>query len=364
MTTYAIRHGLAPLLYCALGRFIHNFSSIKMIQGKVSTPNLPWGINQDRLHMLLDSYMSTLRRNSHIQAILKELNEALVGADITCILWKGAALINGVYPDIGLRPMDDIDLLILPEHLKKLKKVLIRLGFTSNTTYPMTWHRQGISLDLHLDVVHGDRISGRLKALPITADKVGQESRPVPEFQSLVTLSPHDAIICAAVHALKHGFTRDIWLMDALYLLNQYPETITRPEKLIQRSLDLRASLPLFILFSLLETLPNNLDLRFTYRLRPKNFGFWPRIFLKSFEKTQHIPHAGEIFYFFLMDSHRQQIAFLLETMFPARQIMQQLFPHKRLTPYWLYYPHRIARLAVMGMQTLRALLRFSQKKI
>ena len=260
--------------------------------------------------------------------------------------------------------MDDIDLLILPEHLEKLKKVLIRLGFTPNTTYPMTWDRQGICLDLHLDVVHGDRIAGRLKALPITVEKVFQESRPVPEFRSLGMLSPHDAIICTAVHALKHGFSRDIWLMDAFYLLNRYPQTITRPEKLIKRALDLRASLPLFILFALLETLPNNLDLRFAYRLRPEKFGFLPRLFLKSFQKTQHIPHAGEIFYLFLMDSHRHQIAFLLETMFPSRQVLQQLFPHKHLTSYWLYYPHRIVRLATMGMQTLQALLRFSIKKI
>jgi len=357
--TYAIHHGLAPLLYCALGRFIHNFSSIKMIQGKVSDSKLPWGIDHDQFHMLHDSYMSTLRRNSHIQAVLKELDENLTDNAITCILWKGAALINGVYPDIGLRPMDDIDLLILPNHLLKTEKVLKRLGFSPRAAYPLTWYRGEIVLDLHLDVVHGDRISSRLKALPITAETLLPATRPLAKFRRILTLSPHDALICLAVHALKHGFSRDIWLIDAVSLLTQYPEMITRPEKLIQRALDLRASFPLFILFSLLETLSNNLDLRFTYRLRPKKFGFLPRLFVRSFKNAHQIPYIGELFYLFLLDSYRQQISFLIETMFPSRQVMHQLFPHKHLMPYWFYYPHRILRLAGMGIETLKALLHF-----
>lgn len=357
--TYASRHGLAPLLYRTLGRFIHNFSSIKMIRGKVSDSNLPPGVNQDRFNMLFDSYMSTLRRNSHIQSVLKELDETLADNDITCIIWKGAALINSLYPDIGLRPMDDIDLLILPNHLLKIEKILKRLGFSPRTAYPLTWYRGEIVLDLHLDVVHGDRISSRLRALPITAETLVPETRPLSNFRRLLTLSPRDALICLAVHALKHGFSRDIWLIDAVNLLTQYPEIIARPEKLIQRALDLRASFPLFILFSLLETCPNNLDLGFICRLRPKKFGFFARLFVRSLKNARQIPYAGEIFYLFLLDSYQQQVSFLLETMFPSRQVMRQLFPDKRFMPYWFYYPHRILSLAGMGMETLKALFHY-----
>lgn len=309
--------------------------------------------------MLFDSYMSTLRRNSHIQSVLKELDETLADNDITCIIWKGAALINSIYPDIGLRPMDDIDLLILPNHLLKIEKILKRLGFSPRTAYPLTWYRGEIVLDLHLDVVHGDRISSRLRALPITAETLVPETRPLSNFRRLLTLSPRDALICLAVHALKHGFSMDIWLIDAVNLLTQYPEMISRPEKLIQRAQNLKATFPLYILFLLLETCPNNLDLGFTCRLRPKKFGFFPRLFVRSLINARQIPYAGEIFYLFLLDSYQQQVSFLLETMFPSRQVMRQLFPDKRFMPYWFYYPHRILSLAGMGMETFKALFHY-----
>ncbi len=359
MINYAIRHGLAPLFRRGLGTVNKNILSLSP-QEYVADMNTPWRIGQEQLDLLRDSYLSTLQHNMQIQAALKDLDQSLAGTEIICMVWKGAALIFDAYPDLGLRPMDDIDLLVSQQHLEQFKRILQRLGFEPRPLYPLTWHRRDIVLDVHLDVVHGDRISGRLKALPITAEILSQEARSFSDLQQLVTLSPHDALICLAVHSLKHGFSRDIWLADAFFLMNQFPETISPPEKLIQRALDFQASLPLYILISLLRRWKQNLDLKFIDRLRPQRFGFVPRLFLESYATAKPIPHSGELFYLYLMTSYRQKVAFLLETMFPSRQVMQQLFPDKRLNPHWLYYPHRIVRLIAMGMETLSALNRFS----
>ena len=159
--TYAIRHGLAPLLYHAVGKFIQNFSNIRMIQGKVSEPSLPWGIDPQRFQMLSDAYLSTLKRNSQVQSVLKELDSALAHHNIPCILWKGAAFINNLYADIGLRPMADIDVLVSKQHKEAMEAILRRLGFVPRSAYPLTWDRREIVIDLHLDVVHADRISSR-----------------------------------------------------------------------------------------------------------------------------------------------------------------------------------------------------------
>lgn len=361
MTNYAIRHGLAPLFRRGLGMMNKNILSLDA-QKHTADINTPWGIDPELLNLLRDSYLSTLQHNMQIQAALKALDESLAGTEIVCVVWKGAGLIYDVYPDLGLRPMDDIDLLVSQQHLEQFKSVLQRLGFEPRPWYPLTWHRRDIVLDVHLDVVHGDRISGRLKALPITADILSQETRSLSDFRQLVTLSPYDALICLAVHALKHGFSRDIWLTDAFLLMNQFPETISPPEKLIQRALDFRATLPLYILFSLLQRWNQNLDLKFIDRLRPKRFGFIPRLFLESYATAKPIPHSGELFYLFLMTSYREKIAFFLETMFPSRHVMQQVFPDKRLNPHWLYYPRRIVRLMAMGMETLNALNRFTKR--
>ncbi len=349
MTNYAVIHGVAPIFRRGLGKL-----------GNSADHDIRGGIYHESPTILRDSYLSTLKHNLRIHSALQELDDALTGSGIIGILWKGAAFIYDVYPGMGLRPMDDIDILIQQQHLEKFTNLIKSLGFVPRQAYPLTWHRREIVLDLHPDVVHGDRIASRLAALPITADTVAQEVRSLGDFRCLVTLSPRDTLITLAVHALKHGFSKDIWLMDALYLLNQYPETIIRPEKLVQRALDLSASYPLYILFSLLRMWPQNLDCKFLYHLHPPRFGFFFRHFVKSFAKAQPIPHAGELFYLFMMDSYRKKIAFILETMFPARHVMQQLFPKKQRMPYWFYYPLRIFRLLAMGMETLKALIRFS----
>ncbi len=361
MTTYAIRHGLAPLFWRGLGVMNKNILSLNP-QEDVDAFKQHGNLGRELFNLLKDSYLSTLRHNMQIQAVLNALDDALAGTEIICMVWKGAALIFDVYPGLGLRPMDDIDLLVSPKHLEQLQRVLHCLGFKPRRLYPLTWHRQDMVLDLHLDVVHGDRISGRLKALPITADILLQESRPLANFRQLVTLSPHDALISLAVHALKHGYSRDIWLTDAVFLMNQFPETVTAPEKLIQRAIDLQASLPLYLLCSLLQSWPQNLKLNFLDRLGPAKLSFIPQLFLESYMTPTPIPYSGELFYLFAMDSYRQKIAFLLETMFPPRHVMHQLFPDRHLNPYWLYYPHRILRLLAMGMETLKALLRFAKR--
>ncbi len=361
MTNFAIRHGLAPLFRRGLGMTNKNILNLNA-QEEAAGFNAQWKIDREQLNLLRDSYLSTLQHNMKIQAALKELDDSLSGTEIRCMVWKGAALMYDVYPDLGLRPMDDIDLLVSQQNLEQFKRILERLGFVPRPLYPLTWHRLDMVMDIHLDVVHGDRISGRLKALPITADILFQKARPLSDFRQLVTTAPHDSLICLAAHALKHGFSRDIWLMDAIFLMTQFPETISPPEKLIQRAFDLQASFPLYILFSILQRWQQNLDLKFIGRLRPKRFGLIPRLFIESYATSKLIPHSGELFYLLMMTSYRQKIAFLLETMFPSRQVMQQLFPDRSLSPHWLYYPHRIVGLVAMGMKTLNALNRLSKR--
>ena len=208
--------------------------------------------------------------------------------------------------------------------------------------------------------MHGDRISGRLNAIKIPTDKLSIDVIPISEFNSLVTLSPHDHLICMAVHALKHGFNMDIWVADAFYLLDKYPEIISKPEKLLQRAIDLRATYPLYILISLLKMWPQSLDLSFVKHLYPAGSGFFTRHFLKSLSQLKQVPNAGEIFYILMIGSFRKKLLFLLETMFPSRLVMKQLYPNRNIIPFWLYYPHRIFTLTLMFFETTMSMIRLS----
>jgi len=190
-----------------------------------------------------------------------------------------------------------------------------------------------------------------------------RKSRTLSNFQNILTLSPYDALICLAVHALKHDYSKEIWFTDTIYLLNRNPEIANHPEAIFQRAKDFRATTPLYILFSLLEKWPQNLNFKFISHMRPKDIGPIQNLFLKSFKSGRCVPHAGEFFFLFLIDSYRHKIEFFRETMFPSQQVMKQLFPDKHLMPYWFYYPHRLFQLTRMGINTLINLIQSSNRK-
>ena len=212
-------------------------------------------------------------------------------------------------------------------------------------------------MDIHHDAVHGDRIAARLRAMPITAEALFSEARPLPALKNIRVLSPRDSLICLAVHALKHDFSRAVWFLDADRLLKKCPELISRPDELTGRANDFNARFPVYLFFSLLQSWCRYPDSSVLRRLRPKRFGPVSRFFLKRLIAHRPIPYFGELSHLLMMTSLRDRAAFIRETLFPSRQVMQQVFPNMRSGPSWRYYPKRIARLARMGIDVFRAAL-------
>ena len=64
------------------------------------------------------------------------LGKALKERKLQVIVLKGAALLNTVYHDVALRPMEDIDLMVRQEHRDELKNLLETMGFVQSPLYP------------------------------------------------------------------------------------------------------------------------------------------------------------------------------------------------------------------------------------
>jgi hypothetical protein len=367
MIYYSVRNGLAPLLLKGLIDLIERAKGIKIDKLQLNDFGFPFEIGKEQVDLLKDSYFSTLKRNMHISKVLKDLDEAISQRDIMCILWKGAGLIFNAYDSFALRPMDDIDLLIPPKHIEEFTGILEKLGFKPRLGYPLTWYRQEIVLDLHMDIVHSDRIPSRLKAIPVHITDLALQSRILNGFQNVFTLSPRDSLICLAIHALKHGFSRDIWFIDSFYLMNRYPELTNYSEDIIERADNLEVLRPLAILFFFLDTWPIgkalHQDFQSIYRLQLTKLGILPRYILRSIALGKRLPHSGELFYFLLMDSYRKKAAFLWDTLFPSKHVLKQLFPNMGIMPYWFYYLRRFFRLVFMGFKFLKSLLNPFEKK-
>ena len=76
-------------------------------------------------------------RHHHINTIyaevLTDILELLNTAGIAALVLKGAALCHTIYPEIGLRPMRDIDLLLRKEQNRQAQDLLIGMGFSEST---------------------------------------------------------------------------------------------------------------------------------------------------------------------------------------------------------------------------------------
>ncbi len=91
------------------------------------------------LARLKNTFRETSLQNFFLQRELKRLNEHFDLARLIVVPLKGASLINRLYPLPGLRPMQDIDLLIHDRDWEKVKRVLLTAGYQPLSDLPEKW---------------------------------------------------------------------------------------------------------------------------------------------------------------------------------------------------------------------------------
>jgi hypothetical protein len=115
-------HRLAPLLW-------------RYLRADGQAGSVPDGV-LDQLHRVA---AATTARNLSLQAALAQVVGALADLGIPAMLLKGAALIESVYPDIWLRPMGDLDILVPRSSIEAAHGAVEALGY-------VVW---GVSLSRH-----------------------------------------------------------------------------------------------------------------------------------------------------------------------------------------------------------------------
>ncbi|MEQ3498267.1 nucleotidyltransferase family protein [Tenacibaculum sp. SSH1-16] len=129
----------------------------------------------DFLHYLptdLVEYMQHItglnrKRNEHIIAEAKEINELLLSNNITPIFLKGTGnLLEGLYEDIAERMVGDIDFLVEKKHIQTTYKLLQTNGYTNKISelfedhrhLPRITHPNKIAaVEIHKDILRKDK---------------------------------------------------------------------------------------------------------------------------------------------------------------------------------------------------------------
>jgi hypothetical protein len=281
-------------------------------------------------------YYQVVRLNLRLIHDLKELLRRSHARNNRPVVLQGMDLIQEVYDDIGLRPMVDIDLWVLAKDHPSFVNILRGLGYENDPLYPYTFRRGSTTVDIHTHLMWADRISTRKLLLSRTDEEIHQDTKTITwEGEEARCLNRYDQVIYLGLHGLKHRFNRLIWLVDirnitARWDSYEWEALYSRAKELGQpRILDY----VLFLLSHVFGYQPQN-ELS---RTLIKRVGFSERRALMRRVKGCELPVWAPLFLFSSEMDCRSRLSFILESLFPRPEILQQVFPSSQARAWQLY---------------------------
>ncbi len=187
-------------------------------------------LNEDRLR--LPKREAKGMRDAHAVAVL---STALAGRELPAvaaavaqatdapgIVLKGPAISDRLYPDPGLRPYNDLDLLVARRALQDAKAALSAIGYEARIQFRRGFEvAHGHTLDLVRAVgrksVHVEvhwRVSDDRVGEAISHASLSEGAEPVPGVTGAAYPSLPDQLLVCALHLISHREKRLAWLED------------------------------------------------------------------------------------------------------------------------------------------------------
>ena len=214
--------GVAPLLYWTLSK-----------SGNLS--NLP----EEKGNFLKALYANTWLQNQQIFEELKILAWRFHQADIPIVVIKGVCYALTIYPDIGLRPMGDIDLLVPESKLIEASVLAQSLGYVETIPDASPGLTDLLNHEIFLYKketfpiaveIHRSLVADRTYSYAVPVDWFWEQTAPMGKhFENLLILTPTAQLLYAAGHAmLQHGGARTPlrWYYDLDRLIHHYYDHI------------------------------------------------------------------------------------------------------------------------------------------
>jgi hypothetical protein len=331
LITTAVKEGLAGLLYKGL----KNAAALQSLEAR----------HKERLESL---YYGTVRFNLKLIHDLKRVLEVLNEKKLPVVLLQGIALLAQIYEDIGLRPLTDIDLWVLPKDYHGLIAVLSSLGYQRDALYPNTLRKGSTVIDINTHVLGADRIRTRALLLAIDQEHIYRDAVAITfEGYEALCLNKYDQVLLLGVHALKHSISRLIWLADIRCLI----AALKRPDwkLLMNRAKEIGQEKTFgYVLFLLAQIFDHYLPIEFRQLPGTEGIAFFEKKVLGRRIAGDCLPLWAP---FLLLSSGRplvKRIFFLTENLFPRPEILRQVFPGSADSGVWQLYLKRVLQLAGM----------------
>lgn len=208
----ADRHGVQPLL----------FQSLSSVGDAVPA---------EPMRALTQQYQANLHKALFLSRELISILDCLDAAGVEAMPYKGLALAEEIYGDVALRQSGDIDLLIHPQDLPRIRKALSPFGFVPHENYSGAQEKAYLKsgYESAFDASAGKNllevqwaIQPRFYAVDIDMDAVFRRAvRTTVVGRKIKSPSLEDLFIILTLHAAKHVWGRLIWLCDLSRMMNR-----------------------------------------------------------------------------------------------------------------------------------------------
>lgn len=247
---------------------------------------------------------------------IKELLEEFNNQGIDSIVLKGAALKETVYAP-GLRPIDDLDLLVQQKDLPDIERVLAQLDYQVLAGGEINFIRPGwpAAIDLHTEIWYLDKKEmDKLWSRAILFEIGGVRAR---------TLAPEDNLVFIVAHsAIHHGWLDDKWIMDSALLIKKYNldwDELLRQAKLYNLYFSLREVL----------TRAQKIEVGFSDQLHEKITSFieqlaqvktavWQKKILSLVWRSAPVGDVGHLLRPLIIPGFINKLNFLIKFLFPS----------------------------------------------
>lgn len=260
-----------------------------------------------------------------VRQTLRSVLSVFAEAECPVICLRGQAVAQTVYDPPGLRPQNDIDLMVMPQHAEDAVALLRGMGCVPTPMYPMLFERAGTLVDLHTEPLGIERIRSWAHLTPLDAEDFfshavqGElEDRPA----LVLPLPLHLPYLC--FHALKHSFENLLWLWD-IALMARRIEAEGLWGDLLENIRTYRLERPCFYALSyarahLAAPVPDTL----LASIRPR-MGRRERRLFERFMRHESVPFLAERLFARMMPNGFRRAMFWYETVIPRREVRQQV---------------------------------------
>jgi hypothetical protein len=181
------------------------------------------------LTLLKQCYETNLHRTLFLTRELIRTLDHLDALAITVLPYKGVALAETLYGDMALRQAGDIDLLIRPRDLSRIRDGLKELGYTPHLplseaeerAYLQSGYECAFDGPLGRNLLEVQwALQPRFYAVDFEMEALFRRAISVTVAgRSMKTPSPEDLFLILSLHAAKHVWGRLIWLCDISHLV-------------------------------------------------------------------------------------------------------------------------------------------------